>query len=161
MFLSVILILLFPLPSVQDWENTLSSKSTIVAHPHWPHIVSYFHTWTTYSLFTALMLNIDTKCQVMGRMHYQQHMNTTAMLSCHSGTAHLGWKSGESNTEIVDQIYTKYQYANSLQICCVDLFIYQSLRRFIQFSSTNSRGTNYSRKTTNDCDLLYLPEQQT
>ena len=28
-------------------------------------------------------------------------------------------------------------------------------------SNTDSRGTNNNRNTTNDCDPLYLPEQQT
>ena len=74
-----------------------------------------------------------------------------------------GWKSGESNTEIADQIYTKFLHINiGAQI------LYKLLRQFILLqisatihSNTNSRGTNYSRKTTNDSDPLYLPEQQT
>ena len=48
-----------------------------------------------------------------------------------------GWKSGESNTEIADQIYT--QFPKSILVhsffttnFCVDLFIYQLLRWFIQ-----------------------------
>ena len=74
-----------------------------------------------------------------------------------------GWKSGESNTEIADQIYMQFLHMNTgAQI------LYNLLRRFIHLpiaalihSNTNSHGTNYSRKTTNYCDPLYLPEQQT
>ena len=76
------------------------------------------------------------------------------------------WKSVESNTEIADQIYTQFIHINiGAQI------LYNLLCRFIHLpiaapihSNTNSRGTNYSRKTTNDCDPLiplYLPELQT
>ena len=74
-----------------------------------------------------------------------------------------GWKSLESNTEIADQTYTKFLHINiDTQI------LYKLVRRFIHLpiaapihSNTNSRLTNYSRRTTNDCDPLYLPEQQT
>ena len=67
-----------------------------------------------------------------------------------------GWKSGESNTEIAEQIYTQFLHINiSAQI------LYKLLCSFIYLliavpidSDTNLHGTNYSRKTTNDCDPL-------
>ena len=74
-----------------------------------------------------------------------------------------GWKSGESNTEIAEQIYKQFLHINiGTQI------FYKLLRQFIHLpiaarihSNTNSRGTNHSTKTKNDCSPLYLPEQQT
>ena len=67
-----------------------------------------------------------------------------------------GFKSGESNTETADQICTHFLHIN----ICVHI-LYKLLHLFIHLSivapihsNTNSRGTNYSRKTTNDCDPL-------
>ena len=69
---------------------------------------------------------------------------------------------GVSPTEIADKIYTQFLHINiGMQILykLLSQFIYLPIAARIH-SNTNSRETNYSRKTTNDCDKLYLPKRQ-
>ena len=71
-----------------------------------------------------------------------------------------GWKSGESNIEIADKIYTQFIHINiSAQI------LYKLLWRFIHLPiaapiQIHLELTIVERQKT-DCDSLYLTEQQT